>query len=134
MSDVAEGIVRAVDEQARVINLSLGGDYGSPVLANAIAYAQSQSAVVVAAVGNDGLGQVAFPARYDGVIGVLRSMRWEEYLHFRIMERVLILLPLCLRGCCMGRGEYVSFSGTSASAAFVLVLLLPMVRKSKHER
>ena len=118
--DVAEGIVRAVDERARVINLSLGGDYGSPVLANAIAYAQSQGAVVVAAVGNDGLGQVAFPARYDGVIGVSTIDAMGRISSFsNYGEGVDIAAPGVFVDAAWEEGDYVSFSGTSASAAFV---------------
>ena len=118
--DVAEGIVRAVDEQARVINLSLGGDYGSPVLANAIAYAQSQGAVVVAAVGNEGLGQVAFPARYDGVIGVSTIDAMGRISSFsNYGEGVDIAAPGVFVDAAWEEGGHVSFSGTSASAAFV---------------
>lgn len=68
-SDVIQGIYYAVNHGARVINLSLGGpDYESD-LASAVAAAQSNGCVVVAAAGNEGT-QVSYPAAYDGVLAV----------------------------------------------------------------
>jgi len=54
-SDVAAGIIWAVDNGADIINLSLGGTSleGNPVLNNAITYAYDKSVLVVAAAGND---------------------------------------------------------------------------------
>lgn len=54
-SDVAAGIVWAVDNGADIVNLSLGGASleGNPVLSDAIAYAYKKSVLVVAAAGND---------------------------------------------------------------------------------
>ncbi len=54
-SDVAAGIVWAVDNGADIINLSLGGTslQGNAVLADAVKYAGEMGALVVAAAGND---------------------------------------------------------------------------------
>ncbi|GIU86910.1 MAG: hypothetical protein KatS3mg009_1425 [Acidimicrobiia bacterium] len=68
-SDVAAGIIWAVDHGARVINLSLGGSSPSQGQLNAIRYAISKGAVVVAAAGNNG-GPVVYPAAFDEVIAV----------------------------------------------------------------
>jgi subtilisin family serine protease len=51
---VAEAVVYAADNGARVINLSLGGDGLSPVEVAAVDYAHRKGAVVVAAAGNLG--------------------------------------------------------------------------------
>ena len=76
-SDVAAGIVYAVDHGARVINLSLGSYGGSRLLERAVARAQERGAVVIAAMGNDrmdpelGYGESpSYPAALPGVIAV----------------------------------------------------------------
>jgi thermitase len=67
---VAEGIMRAVDEGARVINISLGTTGDSSVLRLAVEYAQERGVVVVAAAGNEQQTSLAYPAGYEGVISV----------------------------------------------------------------
>ncbi|TDV40070.1 type VII secretion-associated serine protease mycosin [Actinophytocola oryzae] len=69
---VADGIRYAADSGASVINLSLSGYGDFPAIRDAVAYARSKDALLVAAVGNrDDQGAVpSFPASYDGVLGV----------------------------------------------------------------
>jgi subtilisin family serine protease len=64
-SDVADGITWAVDNGAKVINLSLGGGPSGPEL-SAIQYADANNVLVVAAGGNDGQSGNApsYPAAY----------------------------------------------------------------------
>jgi serine protease len=75
-SDVAKGIVWAVNRGARVINLSLGGPGPDSALAKAVRYARSQGAVVVAAAGNNhgqcttGRNRTVYPGATTGAIGV----------------------------------------------------------------
>jgi len=69
-ADIADAIRFAADHGANVINMSLGGGGYSRVIENAIAYARRKGVTVVAAAGNTGLGQVAYPAAYEGVIAV----------------------------------------------------------------
>jgi subtilisin family serine protease/Leucine-rich repeat (LRR) protein/C1A family cysteine protease len=69
-SDVAAGIVRAVDGGAAIINLSLGGYHSSEVLEEAVGYAASHGVTVVAAAGNTGDESVMYPAAYAPVIAV----------------------------------------------------------------
>lgn len=67
---IAEGIRWAADHGAKVINMSLGGPFNSPVLANAVRYAHEHGVVVVCAAGNDGRGRVSYPAANRGSIAV----------------------------------------------------------------
>lgn len=69
-SQVASAIVYAVDQGARVINLSLGGSSPSTTLENAVNYAVSRGAILVAASGNSGTQGVFYPAAYAPVIAV----------------------------------------------------------------
>ncbi len=67
---VAQGILAAVDNGARIINLSLGSAGDSFVMRDAVDYAAARGVAIVAAVGNEGLNTVDYPAAYPGVIGV----------------------------------------------------------------
>ena len=60
----------ALSNGARVINQSWGTETDSRFLADAIAYAQSKGAVIVAAAGNEPTGRAMYPAAYDGVVAV----------------------------------------------------------------
>ncbi|WP_163508150.1 type VII secretion-associated serine protease mycosin [Fodinicola acaciae] len=70
---VGKGIRYAADQGADIINLSLSGSGNYPQIRDAIRYAQSKDALVVAAVGNrqsQAPGSISFPAAYPGVVGV----------------------------------------------------------------
>lgn len=70
VADVVEGITFAVQNGAKVINLSLGASYASQSLQDAVAAAVNAGVVVVAAAGNDGASSLSLPAGYPGVISV----------------------------------------------------------------
>jgi subtilisin family serine protease len=84
-SEIAAGIVWAVDHGARVINLSLGGPGNTVDLDNAIAYAVARNVVVVAAAGNSGTTETNYPAGNTSVISVAgtnatdRRYAWSNY-------------------------------------------------------
>jgi Subtilase family len=71
-ADIASGIRWAVDNGARVLNLSLGGTTDTQVERDAIAYAIAHGAVVVAAMGNafQQGNPTSFPAAYPNVVAV----------------------------------------------------------------
>jgi subtilisin family serine protease/flagellar hook assembly protein FlgD len=68
--DEAAGVTWAADNGADVINLSLGGSTSSTTEHNAITYAQSKGALIVAAAGNEAVTTPQYPAAYPGVIAV----------------------------------------------------------------
>jgi serine protease len=73
---IAEAVRFAADNSAHVINLSLGGEYPSPVILEALQYAVGRGLVVAIAGGNEfNQGNpVIYPAKYaeqlDGVVSV----------------------------------------------------------------
>jgi serine protease len=74
-STISAGIDYAVKHGAQVINLSLQFSVGIgagdiPDIINAIRYAWQRGVVVVAAAGNDGVSQLAYPARDPEAISV----------------------------------------------------------------
>ena len=70
LSWVAEGIVYAADNGAKVINLSLGVNFDAGSIALAVQHARDKGAVIVAAAGNAGSSGKYYPAAYEGVIAV----------------------------------------------------------------
>ncbi|MBM3276122.1 MAG: S8 family serine peptidase, partial [Candidatus Sericytochromatia bacterium] len=69
-ASVAGGIVHATDAGAKVISMSLGGRGSSKVLEDAVAYANTKDALVIAAMGNDGRETKSYPAALSGVMAV----------------------------------------------------------------
>ncbi len=67
---VASAVIKAADLGAKVINLSLGRGGFDAVLENALAYAREKGATLVAAVGNDGVDGVLYPASSPRVVAV----------------------------------------------------------------
>ena len=77
---VAEGLRYAVDNGARIVNLSLAGPTSTPDLEEAVRYAQDRGVLVVVAAGNDGADLAVaptFPAAYAeaNVLGVAATTR-----------------------------------------------------------
>ncbi len=70
MSDAYQAIVYAANENADVINCSWGNYQYSHLGKEAVDYALSQGAVVIAAAGNDGSNDVFYPAKYNNVLSV----------------------------------------------------------------
>ena len=68
-SVVARGIIWAVDQGAKVINISLAMKT-SPDLVEAVNYAWSQGAILIAAAGNKGGSEPSYPAYYVNCLAV----------------------------------------------------------------
>lgn len=74
-SNIIAGIQWAVNNNMKVINMSLGGDQGSAALEQACNAAYNAGVLVVAAAGNSGTASganecIGYPARYASVIAV----------------------------------------------------------------
>ena len=70
IADIAEAIKYAADNNADIINMSLGGGGDSNMMKEAIAYAHSKGVTIIAAAGNEGRNAASYPARYPDVISV----------------------------------------------------------------
>lgn len=69
--DIADGIIYAAQNGAKIINMSLGGDTSSSTLESAINTAyNTHGCIVVAASGNENTTPISYPARYTNVIAV----------------------------------------------------------------
>ena len=136
-SSLAGALVYAADNGADVINNSWGGPGTSMLIKDAVDYAHSLGAVVVAAAGNSGAdAQESYPASFPNVITVAASDAFDSVAYFSNWGKIDVAAPgvdiLSLRaaGTSMGRpvGEgYTRADGTSMAsphAAGVCALLL----------
>lgn len=73
--DIANGIYKAVNGGAMIVNLSLGGEGDSSFLHNTIVSAYNQGVVFVASAGNTPVDTPVYPAAYPEVISVTASDR-----------------------------------------------------------
>ncbi|MGS2613018.1 type VII secretion-associated serine protease mycosin [Micromonospora sp. LZ34] len=121
---VAKGVRWAVDNGARVINLSLGGGGDSPALAAALDYAFARDVVVVACTGNLATStnsKVWYPAREPGVIAVSGLDRDSENLWSGAITGRATVLTAPATGLVGARppGGYWRVQGTSFAAPLV---------------
>jgi hypothetical protein len=119
-SDVIAGVIWAADHGADVILMAFSNPGFSPNLQEAIDYAWSHGAVLVAAVGNDGVGTPTFPAGDRGVIGVSGTDQADALLGYSNYGKAAFLAaPGESIATTDLNGDYVAVSGTSSSAAIV---------------
>ncbi|MFI7072439.1 type VII secretion-associated serine protease mycosin [Micromonospora sediminicola] len=121
---IAKAVRWAVDNGARVINLSLGGSGDSPALAAALDYAFARDVVVVACTGNLATStstKVWYPAREPGVLAVTGLDRNSENLWSGSVtgrETILSAPATALYGA-RQQGGYWRVQGTSFAAPLV---------------
>ncbi|NQU38895.1 MAG: S8 family serine peptidase [Lentisphaerae bacterium] len=128
---LAQGVMDAVDRGARVLNISIGAMGDAVVLRQAIAYAQQQGAVVVAAAGNNGQAGILYPARYPGVVAVGAVDADGQQLYFSNRgESLDLMAPGLGISVAGGAGATLSFSGTSAAAPFAAGAIAGLLSES----
>ena len=122
-STVAQGITYAADNGARIINLSLRGTVSSSILQDAVNYAWSKGALVVAAAGNDGSNAPVYPAAYPHVLAVAATdwndERWGLSNYGDYVDVAAPGVGIYSTDWAGGVGPYASRSGTSMAAPHV---------------
>lgn len=124
-SQLAQGILFAVDHGARIINLSLGASTPSGTLASAVDYAVQSGVVVIAAAGNYASDDPFYPAALDDVIAVgattSKGVRWARsdfgsYIDLTAPGELIYSTYHNLNNIYHG---YTYMSGTSMATPFV---------------
>jgi hypothetical protein len=113
---IAQGIMAAVDSGAQIINISLGSAGDSALVRNAIAYANSNGAVIVASAGNDGVNRVSYPAANVGVIAVGAVDASGTHLQFSNSGDVAAAAPGYEVNAAWPGEQAIRFTGTSGSS------------------
>jgi len=117
---VANGIVAAVDAGADIVNLSLGSWGPSSVLESAVRYATEREVLLVAAVGNDGVEAVPYPAAYPDVLAVGSVDAGGATVPFSNQGSSVDLTAPGYQIHALGpENQFLMFNGTSASAPIV---------------
>ncbi|MHB9033920.1 MAG: S8 family serine peptidase, partial [Anaerolineae bacterium] len=83
--DIANGVYWAVDNGARVINLSLGDVTSSDTLRDALNYAYARNVVIAASAGNNGISVTNYPAAYTSTIAVAATTSADVRAYFSNM-------------------------------------------------
>lgn len=131
---LAQAIKYAVDNGARVINISWGGYGNSILIQDALAYAYNNNCVIVAAAGNNNTNaERFFPGNYSQAITVAACNANDQRASFSnygtnvdVTAPGVDILSLKAKGtdmCCneanIVGGEYYRASGTSMATPFV---------------
>ncbi|MCB2293574.1 S8 family peptidase [Clostridium algoriphilum] len=127
--NVAKGIKYAVDNGAKVINLSLGirKSDGSPVaptdvpqIETQLKYAYDKGVTVVAAAGNESKGNLSYPANSNYVVNVGATNNKDQLASFSNWGSGLdIVAPGVSIPSLLSNGQVAYLSGTSMSAPHV---------------
>lgn len=118
-SDIAEGIRRATEQGADVINMSFGGPWDDTAIAAAVVDARKKGVVLVAAAGNEGLNLPTYPAAYEDVLGVAATDETDQrYVWSNWGSWVSVAAPGC-NPATHGTSKYTVFCGTSSAAPMV---------------
>ncbi|UOY91150.1 peptidase S8 [Ectobacillus sp. JY-23] len=123
VEQIALGIRHAVDKGAKVINLSLGSSEFSETIEKQLIYAKQKGVTVVAAAGNDGEGQLSYPASSEYVISVGATDPADMRAEFSNFGKGLdIVAPGVGIPSLMHDGEVMYLSGTSMAAPHVAAI------------
>lgn len=114
------GIDYAIEQGARVINLSWGSETPSEFVEESIQYAQSKGLVVVASAGNSPTGQPVYPASYPGVVSVSAvDTSGEVWDQSNYGNGVTVAAPGIATFPVGHEGPPGAYVGTSISSAYV---------------
>ena len=120
VSTIAEGILKAQQMGARVINLSLGGPQNSSILKNAIDQVTQKGVMVIAAAGNDGVTTADYPASYPNVLAVGATDSSDKRTSFSNYGTYVGIAAPGLNIMSSTGGSYKSMSGTSMACPHVV--------------
>jgi len=118
--DIASAIIYAVDNGAKVINMSFGDSKFSNLLKDVINYAVSRGVVLVGSSGNSSSDLPHYPSSFSSVISVGATDSSDFAASFSNSGSTLDLVAPGVDILTTSKdGKYRSFSGTSAAAPFV---------------
>ncbi|MCQ6558304.1 S8 family peptidase [Paenibacillus mendelii] len=120
---VAEGIIWATDNGAKVINMSLGNYAEAEFLHDAIRYAYDRDVVLIAASGNDNTERPGYPAAYPEVFAVASTDPDGAKSSFsNYGDYIDVAAPGASIASTYPGSQYAALSGTSMASPHVAAL------------
>jgi subtilisin family serine protease len=120
---VAQGIIWATDQGAKVINMSLGNYAEAKFLHDAIRYAFDRDLVLIAASGNDNTEQPGYPAAYPEVFAVAATDAEGRKAPFsNYGDYIDVAAPGVSIASTYPGNHYAALSGTSMASPHVTAL------------
>jgi subtilisin family serine protease len=121
-SDIADGIMWCVDQNVKVINMSLGAKEPSDIIHQAIIRAVNKGIKVVVAAGNDS-GETNYPARWPESISVSAMDSSDQIASFSSRGKIDYIAPGVRINSLVLSNRYDRYSGTSMAAPHVAGVL-----------
>jgi subtilisin family serine protease len=122
LSNIVAALYYAVQHEANIVNMSFDTSSSSPALNQAIAYANKNGVVLVAAAGNESTSAPVYPAALDGqVMGIASTSDSDQLSSFSNYGKtdVWIAAPGEYVISTFPGGTFASSSGTSFSSPLV---------------
>jgi subtilisin family serine protease len=121
LSDILRALYYAVQNNAKVINMSFDLGSSSTELVNAINYANSRNVICVASSGNDGQQEMVYPAGMKNVMGVASTNNQDQRSTFSNYGNQIVWVAAPGEGIVTTYpfATYAAGWGTSFSSPFV---------------
>lgn len=120
---VAQGVIWAADNGAKVINMSLGNYADAQFLHDAVKYAYDKDVVLIAASGNDNTERPGYPAAYPEVFAVAATDSKRNKATFsNYGDYIDVAAPGVNIPSTYPNNQYAALSGTSMASPHVSAL------------
>lgn len=120
LSEIIQGIEYAVKNGADILNMSLGMEFYSRALNEAVQAAHKKGTVIIAAAGNTGSYLINYPAGYQNVISVGATTQYDVMARYSNYGKTVdILAPGTDVLSTLPNGKYGAYSGTSMASPVV---------------
>lgn len=129
--DIANGVYKAVNGGAMIVNMSMGGDGDSSFLYRTIKSAHDQGVVFIAAAGNEPVTTPTYPAAYPEVIAVTASDRTGNLASYANRGSFVDAIAPG-GGLVTYKGQQYYVVGTSTSTAYASGLAAAIAERSKQ--